>query len=116
MIKVINSYKKEVRFSFIIFICIICGLLIGLQIGLMYGWQSQNAVWEGVCKGGALVEGPDKVVMTVHCPSHDQFKTSSIPVMLASKNEGRVFFCRKTEGNIMKDENWRCTVPEKGTD
>ncbi len=112
MLKAINWYKREIHFGFIVIVCLICAAIIGLQIATFYLFQSENTMWQGICKGGNLIEGSnDSVIMKVHCPLQDEFLTDSLSVIMASKNEGQVFYCKKTEGNIMKDETWYCSVP-----
>lgn len=110
--EVIHTYKN-IRFWLIVGVVAVCLLLVGLQVGIMYAFQSQNPVWEGVCNGGDLIEGNDSILMTVHCPTQDEFKISNFLVILASKNEDKTFYCKKTEGNILKDETWKCNVLEE---
>lgn len=109
--KAITTYKKSVRFWVIFIAVVLCGLLVGLQFGIMYAFQSQNTIWEGVCKGGNLIKGTnDTILMTVHCPTQDKFLVNNFLITLASKNENKMFYCRKTEGNIMKNEKWKCQL------
>ncbi len=113
--KTIDNYKQDSRFWIIVVVFAICALMVALQFGIMYRFQSQNVIWEGVCKGGNLIQGQNGIIMKVNCPRHDEFKTDIADIILASKNEGKVFYCKKIEGNIMKDETWIC-VPPKGTE
>lgn len=117
MLKAINSYQKEVRFGFIFFVCIICAGLVLAQLAAMYIFQNEEIVWQGACKGGALADaGDSKIKMTVWCPGRDGFEIINSSLIAEAKNEDKVFFCKKTKGNIIKNENWVCHIPPKEND
>lgn len=117
MLKAINWYKREVQIGFLVIVCLSCVAIIGIQIGSMHLFQSESIMWEGICKGENLVAGSnDSIIMEVYCPLQDEFLTTNISVIMVSKNEDKLFYCKRTEGNIMKDESWYCSVPKEEID
>ncbi len=116
MKKAIKSYIREVQFGMMFVICITCVILVGIQTGFMFTMQDSRTIWQGICKGGALSDaGDNRTNMVVHCPGEEEFVLNDPILIMTSKDDGKVFYCKRTEGSIMKDEDWLCTVP-KGDD
>ncbi len=111
MIKALNNYKREVRFGFILLVCIICAALVAAQFGAMHGFQNDKSLWAGVCVGDKLSGDNNGMKMTVKCPGQDEFVTLNSTVIINFINEDRVFYCENFKGNIMKNEWWNCAVP-----
>ena len=112
----LKYYKRKVTFGLIICVCFVLALTSGAQVALMYAFEEDTTEWQGICKGGELSNGGDRRTnMMVHCPGEEEFVINDPYVIIASKSEGKVFYCRRTKGTIIKNETWKCyTSDPKG--